>query len=202
MGRSITCSMAQPDPSLVYRLKKVNFYNRQCYIMMQAENGPCPLLAMANVLLLRGRFSLSSAAISRGNVTFEELASNIAALLLDASCENPEMQSNLQANVADAVDSLSHLSVGLDVNVRFKTPTDFEYTKECIVFDLLSIDLLHGWLIDPQDTETARVIGSKSYNELVIKLVESQTAQAPPPLGQAAQHEEDPTCSDQEDAPP
>eukprot|EP00658_Telonema_sp_P-2_P015717 TRINITY_DN16070_c0_g1_i2.p1 TRINITY_DN16070_c0_g1~~TRINITY_DN16070_c0_g1_i2.p1 ORF type:complete len:458 (-),score=126.98 TRINITY_DN16070_c0_g1_i2:216-1589(-) len=92
------------------------------------------------------------------------------------------MQANLEQNVADAVDSLSHLSVGLDVNVGFTSVTDFEYTKECIVFDLLSIDLVHGWLYDPQDAETARVIGSLSYNHLVEKLVQVQTAQAPPPL--------------------
>eukprot|EP00656_Telonema_subtile_P050816 TRINITY_DN6681_c0_g1_i2.p1 TRINITY_DN6681_c0_g1~~TRINITY_DN6681_c0_g1_i2.p1 ORF type:complete len:577 (-),score=157.77 TRINITY_DN6681_c0_g1_i2:183-1913(-) len=183
--------------SLVYRLKKVNFYQRTAYIMMQAENGPCPLLAMANVLLLHRKFSLSSGAISAGNVTFEELASNLAGLLLESRCENPEMQRNLEQNVADAVDSLSSLSVGLDVNVRFLTVTDFEYTKESIVFDLLGIDLVHGWLIDPQDTETARVIGTQSYNHLVEKLIECKTAVAPPPLPESPAPAEACEVSDQ-----
>jgi hypothetical protein len=26
----------------------------------------------------------------------------------------------------------------------------FEYTPECIIFDLLNIPLYHGWLFDPQ----------------------------------------------------
>jgi hypothetical protein len=39
------------------------------------------------------------------------------------------------------------------------------------VFDLLGITLLHGWLVDPQDTEAARCLGTKSYNQLVELLV-------------------------------
>lgn len=45
---------------------------------------------------------------------------------------------------------LPKLSTGLDVNVRFTGVSDFEYTPECIVFDLLDIPLYHGWLVDPQ----------------------------------------------------
>lgn len=45
---------------------------------------------------------------------------------------------------------LPKLSTGLDVNVRFTGVADFEYTPECIVFDLLDIPLFHGWLVDPQ----------------------------------------------------
>jgi hypothetical protein len=30
------------------------------------------------------------------------------------------------------------------------------------VFDLLDITLLHGWLVDPQDAESARVLGTRT----------------------------------------
>ena len=30
---------------------------------------------------------------------------------------------------------------------------DFEYTTECIIFDLLHISLYHGWLVDPQNPD-------------------------------------------------
>ena len=53
-------------------------------------------------------------------------------------------------NMSDAMAVLPKLSTGLDVNVRFTGVTDFEYTPECIVFDLLNIPLYHGWLVDPQ----------------------------------------------------
>lgn len=53
-------------------------------------------------------------------------------------------------NMSDAMAVLPKLSTGLDVNVRFTGVADFEYTPECIVFDLLDIPLYHGWLVDPQ----------------------------------------------------
>ena len=37
-----------------YRLKVVTFFNREVPIVLQNQNGPCPLLAIANILLLRG----------------------------------------------------------------------------------------------------------------------------------------------------
>lgn len=53
-------------------------------------------------------------------------------------------------NINDTMMVLPKLSTGLDVNVRFTGVSDFEYTPECIVFDLLNIPLYHGWLVDPQ----------------------------------------------------
>ncbi|KAI9915421.1 hypothetical protein PsorP6_008386 [Peronosclerospora sorghi] len=32
--------------------------------------------------------------------------------------------------------------------------TDFEYTVECAVFDMLDIVLVHGWLLDDKDHST------------------------------------------------
>ena len=50
----------------------------------------------------------------------------------------------------DAIAILPKLQTGLDVNVKFTGVQDFEYTPECIIFDLLNISLYHGWLVDPQ----------------------------------------------------
>lgn len=60
---------------------------------------------------------------------------------------------------------------------------DFEYTPECILFDLLDIDLVHGWLPDPgissqvklnlhtADKDTYDLISGLSYNQLMEKLI-------------------------------
>ena len=42
------------------------------------------------------------------------------------------------------------------------------------MFDLLSIGLYHGWLIDPQNTETVSAVGGLSYNQLVEKIIASK----------------------------
>jgi len=62
---------------------QVLHYERECRILLQAENGPCPLLAIANVLLLSGRISLSNRAISTGIVTVDEVVTLIATKLLE-----------------------------------------------------------------------------------------------------------------------
>ncbi len=48
--------------------------------------------------------------------------------------------------------------------------TDFEFNQELSVFDMLGINLLHGWLYDPQDTETAELIKGLSYNQVVPQM--------------------------------
>jgi len=157
----------------------VTFYERECRILCQSENGPCPLLAIMNLLLLRGKLSLSASAISTGAATVEEVVTSLATMLLDVAAPSEAMRSNHEQNVADAVDCLANLQVGLDVNIRFTGCTDMEYTKELIVFDLLGIEMLHGWLLDPQDRETAAAIGKTTYNQLMERLIESKTAEAP-----------------------
>jgi hypothetical protein len=52
-----------PPPSadesrLVYQVKWVTFHGKKTAIITQNENGPCPLLSIVNVLLLRGKMSL------------------------------------------------------------------------------------------------------------------------------------------------
>ncbi|XP_057243998.1 ubiquitin carboxyl-terminal hydrolase MINDY-1, partial [Malurus melanocephalus] len=69
------------------------------------------------------------------------------------------LQLNFQQNISDTMTVLPKLSTGLDVNVRFTGVSDFEYTPECIVFDLLNIPLYHGWLVDPQVSATPQRLG-------------------------------------------
>lgn len=51
---------------------------------------------------------------------------------------------------------------------------NFEYTRECAVFDLLKIRLFHGWVVDENDREILQLIKSSgsSYNQLVEMLVQ------------------------------
>ncbi|XP_016402316.1 protein FAM63A-like, partial [Sinocyclocheilus rhinocerous] len=74
--------------------------------------------------------------------------------------------------MSDTMAVLPKLSTGLDVNVRFTGVSDFEYTPECIVFDLLDILLYHGWLVDPQSPEVVSAVGKLSYNQLVEKIID------------------------------
>ena len=92
---------------------------------------------------------------------------------------NPEMQANQQQQIDDALSTLPKLGRGLDVNVRFQKVTDFEYTDELSVLDMLGINLFHGWLVDPQDVKTLGVIRDMSYNQLLCLLVDADSNHRP-----------------------
>eukprot|EP00240_Pyramimonas_obovata_P013569 CAMPEP_0118943480 /NCGR_PEP_ID=MMETSP1169-20130426/38402_1 /TAXON_ID=36882 /ORGANISM="Pyramimonas obovata, Strain CCMP722" /LENGTH=260 /DNA_ID=CAMNT_0006888745 /DNA_START=87 /DNA_END=866 /DNA_ORIENTATION=+ len=161
------------EEEMFYRLKWVDFMGNRMPIVLQNENGPCPLLAVANILLLRGAISLRS---GTSDVSHTELLTLVTNKLLEANDKaqnmGDEYKRNVEHNVADAINLLPKLATGLDVNVRFRNIDDFEFTQECAIFDLLDIQLVHGWLVSPED-EIAAVIGSKSYNELITMVCSS-----------------------------
>lgn len=61
--------------------------------------------------------------------------------------------------------------------VSLLSVSDFEYTPECIIFDLLQIPLYHGWLIDPQSTNVLTAVGHSSYNQLVEKIINNKSSE-------------------------
>lgn len=91
-----------------------------------------------------------------------------------------EATTNLQQNLSDAIGLLPKLTTGIDINVRFDGIRRIEYTGETAVFDLLGIDLVHGWLVDPQDRTTAAAVSSRSYNELILNIVATLGRDATP----------------------
>lgn len=87
---------------------------------------------------------------------------------------DPGLTANYQQNISDALKVLSQLAAGLDINVKFTGIRDMEFTQECIIFDVLNINLVHGWVVDPQDV-AEKVIKKYSYNQLLERLVEMNT---------------------------
>ncbi|KAA6427861.1 MAG: NF-E2 inducible, partial [Trebouxia sp. A1-2] len=170
---SMASGQTQSNP--VYKLKRIDFFGRKVPIALQNENGPCPLLAIANILLLKKQIVLPEQA---PDVSQSRLVSLVAGHLLDANDEQKvgkglpeEYKANLRKNVADAFGILSKLTTGIDVNVRFHDVKGFEFTDEIAIFDLMDISLVHGWLVDPEDTAAAASLGQRSYNEVVEQLV-------------------------------
>ncbi len=94
--------------------------------------------------------------------------------------KSDEFRANLQHNLSDAIALLPKLCSGLDVNVRFDGVRSIEFTGETAVFDLLGIDLVHGWLVDPQDEPTTAAIGQRSYNDVVLQIVAALGRDATP----------------------
>ncbi|CAF2992500.1 unnamed protein product [Rotaria sp. Silwood2] len=156
----------------IYIIKWIEFNHERVPILLQNLNGPCPLLAIANILFLRQRIRLDPNA---GAISTERVIAIIAEYILqiDITKLSNEDRANFEHNVADALAVLPKLQTGLDINLIFNGVDKFEYTRECIVFDLLGIQLFHGWVIDPQNNELQKIVNANgsSYNQLVEKMI-------------------------------
>ncbi|XP_072702897.1 ubiquitin carboxyl-terminal hydrolase MINDY-1 [Ciconia boyciana] len=158
-----------------YCVKWITWKGERTPVIMQSENGPCPLLAIMNILFLQWKVKLPP---QKEVITSEELMAHLGDCILSTQPREPSegLQLNFQQNINDTMTVLPKLSTGLDVNVRFTGVSDFEYTPECIVFDLLNVPLYHGWLVDPQSPEVVQAVGKLSYNQLVEKIITCKQA--------------------------
>ncbi|XP_077084724.1 ubiquitin carboxyl-terminal hydrolase MINDY-2 [Siphateles boraxobius] len=169
-GTKITCLKDRVTGQSLYHIKWIKWKEENTPIITQNENGPCPLLAIMNVLLLSWKVKLPP---MMEIITAEQLMEYLGDYILEAKPKeiSEAQRLNYEQNMSDAMAVLHKLQTGLDVNVKFTDVRVFEYTPECIVFDLLDIPLYHGWLVDPQMADIVKAVGNCSYNQLVEKII-------------------------------
>lgn len=115
-----------------WAVKRISFMDRtNVPIMLQNANGPCPLLAIANILSLRNMLELPPR--QREAVDLPTLVSLVADRLLSLSPSSTSTsqahEQDLRANLDACLSVLGHLSTGLDVNPRFDDVEGFEATQ-------------------------------------------------------------------------
>ncbi|XP_032088570.1 ubiquitin carboxyl-terminal hydrolase MINDY-2 isoform X2 [Thamnophis elegans] len=128
-------------PQAVYHLKWVRWREASAPVVTQNENGPCPLLAVMNALLLGWKVKLPP---MMELITAEQLMEYLGDYILDSKPkEISEIQRlNYEQNVSDAMAILHKFQTGLDVNVKFTGVGD-----------------------------VVKAVGSCSYNQLVEKII-------------------------------
>ncbi|SAM00203.1 hypothetical protein [Absidia glauca] len=178
-----TPPLQRPSPPLdhEYLVKSIDWLDpktntsRVVRIITQNENGPCPLVSICNVLFIRG--DLNMRPFEREKVTFEYLLEILGDYLVNHAPSDVKYVLTYRHNLDMALTILPRLQTGLDVNVGFSSIRDFEPTEELALFDLFDVDLVHGWIIDPQDEEGSRVVNQcKSYNGIVECIVRGNEA--------------------------
>mmetsp|Transcript_95348 Transcript_95348/g.294062 ORF Transcript_95348/g.294062 Transcript_95348/m.294062 type:complete len:406 (+) Transcript_95348:55-1272(+) len=168
------------DSTKSYRIKDIRFFGSARRILLQSANGPCPLLALCNVLLLRNQLSIPQDA---RYISFAELVEMVSNHLFDANAAAMTGDStssravNVQESLSSCLEILPRLNVGLDVNCKFGGVSDFEYTQELSVFDLLDIVLYHGWIVSKQEEKAWGAFAHLSYNQVVERLIALEEAQ-------------------------
>jgi len=157
---------------MAYRLKYIQYRNQGHHILLQNENGPCPLLAAANVLLLKKSIALPSKCIGSGVVTIEELTNILAEKILT----NNHHSRGSDYHIDEVMKIFPKLQFGMDVNPKFTAgPTGVEYTMELNAFDLLQIELVHGWLLE-SNAQEYEWVGDNTYNQLINLVIEGNDA--------------------------
>lgn len=154
---------------MAYRLKSVRYQNSNRHILLQNENGPCPLLAAANALLLRGDCQLPPDCIAGNVVSLDDLSNMLA--------EQALLKTN-SFHLHELLTIFPTLQDGMDVNPKFTCGVSgMEYTSQLTAFEMLNIQMVHGWLLDPQDEKLQIIIGSRTYNELIELVVMGKEAE-------------------------
>ncbi|EFP11761.1 hypothetical protein CRE_26757 [Caenorhabditis remanei] len=157
-----------------FQTKVIRFGPIDYRIVTQNLNGPCPLIAIINTLVLKGKVTIPAVYV----VTSTELLNLLSNVILSAEPSNQKTKEIYEANLRDVMNLMPTLVNGLDVNVKFSAVNQFEFTPALSLFDLVHINLYHVWLPDPQFPVIFDLIKSLNYNELVEKIcAESDTVE-------------------------
>ncbi|KAK0186690.1 hypothetical protein F5146DRAFT_1113646 [Armillaria mellea] len=127
----------------VWYLKEIYFgtERRPIKIITQNFNGPCSFIAICNILILRGNITIEPP--GRQTVSYEHLCQLVAEYLL-LNCPDVDISAC----------SIHHAEEGMDLNPLFTAPTSFRTgAGELKLFEQVGIDLVHGWLVDPESPE-------------------------------------------------
>jgi len=159
-------------------IKYIEFFGVRTPIVMQNAPGPCPLIAIVNILLLKGRVQLPQK--DQKAIGSEQLIGVVVDCLKRSMPKDlpVEHRADYEKNLRDAIDSLHGLEFGLDVNLYFDKVDHFEFTTGCVLLDLLALNLVHGWII-PESDPAYKYIVPFSYNQLLDKVVKMDTASQP-----------------------
>jgi ubiquitin carboxyl-terminal hydrolase MINDY-1/2 len=169
-------------------------------ILLQNENGPCPLLAACNALLLRGDVEFPPSCVRNSVASLDDVTNMLAnqalrhlqATATATAAPSPSQQQQQllvppeqQQEQHDYFlhELLTHIPTfqyGMDVNPSLTCGIDgYEWTAQLSAFDMLRVKLVHGWLVDPSSqSEIYRAVGSECYNSLVERIIESREAAA------------------------
>ena len=157
---------------MAHSLKSIKYLNKEKHILLQNENGPCPLLAAANALILQSQIEFPPAVI-RSNVASIDQVIN----LLAEHCFSKTINKSSQHHMDELMQLFPSLQFGMDVNPKFTLGVNgVEYNSGLSAFDLMGVELVHGWLVDAQDTLNGNAIQGKSYNELVEMIIQGKDA--------------------------
>lgn len=153
-----------------FATKTIQINGSQHKVLLQNQNGPCALLALANVLLLAPRHARDVQElvylVSRNELVALQ---DLVQVLANIGIQN---QNGADADVSQLLQLLPQLHTGLNINPKFNG--SFEDGVEMSIFRLYNVAIVHGWIIDSENDPVAYDHVSKySYEDAQKVLIEA-----------------------------
>ncbi|KAK0473431.1 hypothetical protein IW261DRAFT_1504322 [Armillaria novae-zelandiae] len=160
--------MALESPTMrssaeVWYLKEICFgtERRPIKIITQNFNGPCSFIAICNILILRGNITIEPP--GRQTVSYEHLCQLVAEYLL-LNCPD--------VDISAALSIMPYTQKGMDLNPLFTAATSFRTgAGELKLFEQVGIDLVHGWLVDPESPEAEVLVRTGGDYDSAVMLI-------------------------------
>ncbi|CAI4217184.1 unnamed protein product [Parascedosporium putredinis] len=136
----------------MYHIKSINWHDhkarqnpRTCSILVQNANGPCPLVALVNALVLTTPADANDTPITQVLKSREQIS---ISLLLEAVVEelisSPRQKGIQLPDMTDLYNFLKGLDTGMNRDQCI--PGVFEATTEMDLYATFAVPLVHGWL--------------------------------------------------------
>ncbi|KAJ3199353.1 Ubiquitin carboxyl-terminal hydrolase MINDY-1, partial [Clydaea vesicula] len=106
-----------------YQVKQISFFGQLFNIVLQNLNGPCPLIALINVLSLTKKINIPPIP-----TTSEKLLDKLNGYLLDGNLNLSE------SDLLKVLKELPNLKTGMIVSPRFDIPMSFVDSDQLLVF--------------------------------------------------------------------
>jgi hypothetical protein len=157
----------------VFLLKRISFFHRGVSILLQNANGPCPIIGVANCLILEGRLVLNATCVEAGLIDDGDLLQLLSGAILDQkpAGNDGDKDASIEDQRMTVLNELPSMLRGLDLNIGFGGVDAMEFTACLTIFDLLGLDLYHGWCVDPAH-EAHSVVSKITFNSAMEVLVD------------------------------
>lgn len=183
-------SVPDVDPMGEWHLKEITWpdprvggFRRTVKVLTQNANGPCSLLALANVLILRGSIHISS---KTDKISYSALSTLIADFLVT----RPQLENSRGLTLEAALNILPTTVQGLNVNIGFDAINSFQSTEgssdELALFEMAGVELVHGWIADTSSGEEWEAMKRAAEEKLTYDAVQEAIIKGMDGDGQAA----------------
>ncbi|SPO03325.1 uncharacterized protein DNG_06007 [Cephalotrichum gorgonifer] len=183
----------------MYQILRIKWYDHKALenprtspILVQNANGPCPIVALTNALILSTPTNATDAPLTHALQSREQISIDLLRqTIIEELTASPRRPSDAALpDLTDLYEFLRGLDTGMNANPRFVPseelpafmgdwlsnvhpserdtciPGGFEQTREMELYSTFSIPLIHGWLPSPSDAVYASMKRrAESYEE-------------------------------------